>query len=92
MGRDFVNLIDSPIRVDSSSDVTMALCATNGFLVTVDPAECICLQTETVHLQVLITRIKPVMIINKLFRLFLERRYDHYLHITEAANVLMSTY
>jgi len=93
-----INLIDSPGHVDFSSEVTAALRATDGAFVVVDSVEGFCVQTETVLRQALHERIKPVLIINKLDRLFLELQcepeeiYQRLSRVIESVNVILATY
>merc|ERR1712169_106049 len=93
-----INLIDSPGRVDFSSEVTAALRVTDGALVVVDTVEGVCVQTETVLRQALGERIKPVVIINKVDRALLELQvskedlYQSFARTVESVNVIISTY
>jgi len=93
-----VNLIDSPGHVDFSSEVTAALRVTDGALVVVDCIEGVCVQTETVLRQAIAERIKPVLFINKLDRVFLElhmdpeEAYHNFNRALESVNVVIATY
>lgn len=93
-----VNLIDSPGHIDFSSEVTAALRVTDGAIVVVDCVEGVCVQTRTVLQQSLAERVKPVLMINKMDRIFLELQlspeeaYKGFLRTIEEANVLISTY
>lgn len=93
-----INLIDSPGHVDFSSEVTAALRVTDGALVVVDCIEGVCVQTETVLRQGIGERIKPVLFLNKLDRVFLELQseleeaYQTFRNSVETVNVIVATY
>jgi elongation factor 2 len=93
-----INLIDSPGHVDFSSEVTAALRVTDGALVVVDCIEGVCVQTETVLRQAIAERIKPVLFVNKLDRVFLElhmdpeEAYQNFNRAVESVNVVIATY
>lgn len=93
-----INLIDSPGHVDFSSEVTAALRITDGALVVVDCIEGVCVQTETVLRQAMAERIKPVLMVNKLDRAFLELKmdpeeaYQNFRKAVESVNVVIAPY
>jgi len=93
-----INLIDSPGHVDFSSEVTAALRVTDGALVVVDCIEGVCVQTETVLRQAIAERIKPILFVNKLDRIFLElhmdleEAYQLFSRAVESVNVIIATY
>jgi len=98
MDRFLINLIDSPGHVDFSSEVTAALRVTDGALVVVDCVEGVCVQTETVLRQAIAERIKPILFVNKLDRVFLELMmepeecYQMFSRAIESVNVVIATY
>lgn len=93
-----INLIDSPGHVDFSSEVTAALRVTDGALVVVDCIEGVCVQTETVLRQAISERIRPILFVNKLDRIFLELQmdleqcYQTFSRSIESVNVVIATY
>lgn len=93
-----INLIDCPGHVDFSSEVTAALRVTDGAIVVVDCIEGVCVQTETVLRQAISERIRPVLFMNKLDRVFLElmmdpeEAYQTFSRAIESVNVVIAMY
>jgi len=97
-GKFLINVIDSPGHVDFSAEVTAALRVTDGALVLVDCVEGPLVQTETVLKQALQERIRPVLVLNKLDRAFLELQLDpenifrRLREVVERVNVTIETF
>lgn len=89
-----INLIDSPGHVDFYGEVSAAVRLCDGCLIVVDVVEGICPQTITALKQAWIEGLKPILILNKMDRLFFEKEmeqseaYDHLRQILEQINVV----
>ena len=71
-----INLIDSPRRVDFSSEVKTSLQMIDNALVVVDFIEGVCVHTEIVLRQPLGERIMLVLTVNKMDMCFIELDLD----------------
>ncbi|GJD09988.1 Elongation factor Tu GTP-binding domain-containing protein 1 [Galdieria sulphuraria] len=90
-----INLVDSPGHVDFSGEVLCALSMVDGAIVVVDVVEGVCSQTHTVLQLAAETGIRPVLVLNKIDRLFLELKlspleaYQRIARVLEQVNVIL---
>ena len=91
-----INLIDSPGHIDFSSEVSTAVRLSDGCLVVVDVVEGVCAQTKAVLRQAWLERLKPVLVLNKIDRLIVEKKmskleaYQRLNHVLQEANAAVA--
>jgi len=90
-----MNLIDSPGHVDFSGEVLCALSMVDGAIVVVDVVEGVCSQTHTVLQLAAEAGVRPVLVLNKMDRLFVELKlspleaYQRIARVLEQVNVIL---
>ncbi|XP_023227441.1 elongation factor-like GTPase 1 [Centruroides sculpturatus] len=89
-----INLIDSPGHVDFYGEVSTAVRLCDGAILVVDVIEGVCAQTKIALCQAWTENIRPVLVLNKIDRLILERKmtpldaYVHLQQVLEQVNVV----
>lgn len=90
-----INLIDSPGHVDFSSETSAAVRLADGAIVVVDVVEGVCAQTRTILQQAYNENLKPVLFLNKIDRLIVERDMstteaeEHLRRVVEQVNAVV---
>lgn len=91
-----INLIDSPGHVDFSGEVETGIKISDGCLLVIDVIRGIEAQTKTVLRQAWKEKLKPILVLNKIDRLFVEWNYSalevwkHCKQILESINAEMA--
>lgn len=90
-----INLIDSPGHVDFSSETSVAVKLSDGAIVVIDVVEGVCAQTRTILQQAYNENLKPILFLNKIDRLILERNMntteaeEHLRRVLEQVNAVV---
>ena len=92
-----INLIDSPGHVDFTDEVSTAVRLCDGAIVVVDVVEGCAPQTVQVLRQAWKEHIKPVLVLNKIDRLIIEKKmtpmeaYQRLVQVLEQVNAVMGS-
>ncbi|KAK4532299.1 hypothetical protein CCYA_CCYA11G3156 [Cyanidiococcus yangmingshanensis] len=93
-----ITLLDSPGHVDFAAEVSAATRLSDGSLIVVDVVEGICSQTRAVLRQAMSEGLRPILVLNKIDRLFLELQLDadeacvRLRRVLEDANAVLGAY
>ena len=92
-----INLVDTPGHVDFCGEVSAAVRLCDGALIVVDVVEGVCSQTKAALEQAWNEGIEPILVLNKIDRLVVERQLDEtaaYLRLScllEQVNAIVAT-
>ena len=92
-----LNIIDVPGHIDFSYEIFSSLKMVDGAIIMIDVIEGICSQTESAIRQAWDEKIKYILVLNKIDKLFSvvemtpEEAYEHLKNLLEKVNAMMST-
>ncbi|XP_055679183.1 elongation factor-like GTPase 1 [Lutzomyia longipalpis] len=90
-----INLIDSPGHVDFSGEVSTAVRLCDGAVILVDVVEGVCPQTRICLKQAYMECLKPILVLSKIDRLFLEKQmkpHDAFIHLSQVLENVNAVY